>query len=308
MKRFRKILVFLGELDRAKTAVQFAMDLSERNQAELNVYSVIEDYSIPWLGSGSIEGLIEDKGAQIRDFIMSIAGDRFKGKIEVLTGTPFLEIVRKVQQQRYDLVIKPACGVDGPVRSMLFGSTAMHLIRKCPCPVWVVKDQKETGLSKVLIALSASRNHGQNDELDKQLLQLGTSLAERYQAKWEIAHAWRLFGESLLKSGRGNIKAEELEMHLNKEKLASWDRVQKLIESCDFTSAPAEIHIKKGYPSDVIPAVAESTNADVVVMGSLGRTGIAGLFMSNTAEEILNQINCSVMTIKPSGFISPVKE
>ncbi|MDH4124558.1 MAG: hypothetical protein OEW64_03880 [Gammaproteobacteria bacterium] len=33
---------------------------------------------------------------------------------------------------------------------------------------------------------------------------------------------------------------------------------------------------------------------------------MAGLFMGNTAETILNQIDCSVFTVKPPGFVGPV--
>jgi universal stress protein E len=42
-------------------------------------------------------------------------------------------------------------------------------------------------------------------------------------------------------------------------------------------------------------------------MGTLGRAGIAGLLIGNTAEKILHQVECSVMTVKPDGFVSPVK-
>jgi hypothetical protein len=42
-------------------------------------------------------------------------------------------------------------------------------------------------------------------------------------------------------------------------------------------------------------------------MGTLARTGIAGLFIGNTAEAVLHQVNCSVLTVKPEGFVTPVK-
>jgi len=41
-------------------------------------------------------------------------------------------------------------------------------------------------------------------------------------------------------------------------------------------------------------------------MGTVGRTGIPGLIMGNTAESILNNIGCSVLAVKPPGFVSPV--
>jgi nucleotide-binding universal stress UspA family protein len=45
---------------------------------------------------------------------------------------------------------------------------------------------------------------------------------------------------------------------------------------------------------------------DLLVMGSVCRTGIAGFLIGNTAEEVINQVDCSVLTLKPKGFITPV--
>jgi len=41
-------------------------------------------------------------------------------------------------------------------------------------------------------------------------------------------------------------------------------------------------------------------------MGTVGRIGIRGLFIGNTAEAILNQVECSVLAVKPPGFQTPV--
>jgi len=43
-----------------------------------------------------------------------------------------------------------------------------------------------------------------------------------------------------------------------------------------------------------------------VVMGTVARTGVPGFIMGNTAETILNHINCSVLAIKPQGFVTPI--
>ncbi len=57
----------------------------------------------------------------------------------------------------------------------------------------------------------------------------------------------------------------------------------------------------------MIPELADELDADLVVMGTVGRTGIAGLLIGNTAETILERIGCSVLAIKPSGFRSPIE-
>ena len=50
----------------------------------------------------------------------------------------------------------------------------------------------------------------------------------------------------------------------------------------------------------------ETDGIDTVVMGTMGRTGIAGLLVGNTAESILKRVACSVLTVKPEGFVPPV--
>jgi nucleotide-binding universal stress UspA family protein len=41
-------------------------------------------------------------------------------------------------------------------------------------------------------------------------------------------------------------------------------------------------------------------------MGTVGRTGIPGFFIGNTAEEVLQTTTASVLAVKPKDFISPV--
>jgi nucleotide-binding universal stress UspA family protein len=65
-------------------------------------------------------------------------------------------------------------------------------------------------------------------------------------------------------------------------------------------------HLIQGSAKQVIPQTAVSVEADLVVMGTLARAGVSGFFIGNTAETILEQLRCSVLAIKPPGFISPV--
>ena len=65
-------------------------------------------------------------------------------------------------------------------------------------------------------------------------------------------------------------------------------------------------HLVQGWARKEIPALAKRIEADLVVMGTVARTGVPGFIMGNTAETILNQIDCSVLAIKPPGFKTPV--
>ncbi|WP_268870400.1 universal stress protein [Marinobacter nauticus] len=51
----------------------------------------------------------------------------------------------------------------------------------------------------------------------------------------------------------------------------------------------------------------ENYDIDLIVMGTVGRVGIPGLIIGNTAESILEQAKCSVLAIKPEGFKTPIE-
>jgi nucleotide-binding universal stress UspA family protein len=70
---------------------------------------------------------------------------------------------------------------------------------------------------------------------------------------------------------------------------------------------PERIHLVKGSAAAVIPRLVLRKKIDVLVMGTVCRTGVAGFLMGNTAERVLGNVKCSVLTLKPDGFVTPVR-
>lgn len=67
------------------------------------------------------------------------------------------------------------------------------------------------------------------------------------------------------------------------------------------------LHLVRGNARDDIPALAARLGVNLLVMGTVARNGIEGLIIGNTAEVILNGIYCSVLAVKPDGFVSPLE-
>jgi universal stress protein E len=57
----------------------------------------------------------------------------------------------------------------------------------------------------------------------------------------------------------------------------------------------------------VIPDLAEHLQAGVVVLGTLGRTGISAAFIGNTAEHVIDHLKCDLLVIKPENFNCPIE-
>jgi len=64
--------------------------------------------------------------------------------------------------------------------------------------------------------------------------------------------------------------------------------------------------VEQGLPEDVIPSVVQELKAGLVILGTTGRTGISAVFIGNTAEHVIDKINCDVLALKPKGFVSPL--
>lgn len=82
--------------------------------------------------------------------------------------------------------------------------------------------------------------------------------------------------------------------------------LDEFVETLDAYHATIKKHVRWGTPWKEISHVAESLGADLFAMGTVGRSGIIGLLLGNTAEKVLGVCNCSILTAKPSDFVSPV--
>lgn len=80
----------------------------------------------------------------------------------------------------------------------------------------------------------------------------------------------------------------------------------KVLAIRHVTESERSIHMAAGAPGVVLPRLADRLDDDLIVMGTVGRTGLSGLIMGNTAESILRSVRCSVLAVKPEGFVTPV--
>jgi nucleotide-binding universal stress UspA family protein len=190
---------------------------------------------------------------------------------------------------------------------MLFGSTAMHLMRKCPCPVWVVKKGENERYDRIIAAVDPDPSDEQRNQLNFKIMDLATSLAKLEQSELLVVHAWSLYGETILRGGVGRMDREKIDKLVREAEAEHEEGLNNLLEKYDLQGLNHQVHLIKGTAGIVIPDVAEKERADLIVMGTLSRSGVAGFLIGNTAEKILQKVDCSVLALKPDGFATPVK-
>lgn len=315
MHRFKNILLFVGRESENREAFDRAVTVAERNRGELTAVTVIDRWPLDAermaevMPLWDVQELVSQAASEQLEKLTGVAGgDRVRVGARVLSGTPFLEITRAVLREQYDLVVMTAEG-EGGLRQPLFGSTSLHLMRKCPCPVWVIKPGQPNRFSRILAAVDTDPDtmNETQDAMNRKIMDLATSLAQREQSQLHIVHAWTMSGESLLRSPRTKVRPDQVDQWAREDKVQHRQPLHTLLAGYALEESDHRVHLIKGKPGLVIPVLAREQQIDLIVMGSVCRTGIEGVLVGNTAERVLQQVDCSVLTVKPDGVCSPVK-
>ena len=312
MKRFKNILLLVDQGAGDKAILRRAASLAETNRAQLTVVTVIEELPqdmrmlVAAITPMEIQELIVQERRKYLDRIVATLGrEGDQTGVQVLTGTPFLEIIRLVLRQKHDLVIKAAGGRSG-LQDRLFGSTSLHLMRKCPCPVWVMKPTWRERFHRILAAVDPVCGEEEENLLNIKIMDLATSLAKMEQSELHIVHAWDFRGEHLARV-RSMMSGESLNQLANQTRDRHKKGFDELIGNYSLKKLNHRLHFLQGNPAALITDLAAQHAVDLIVMGTVCRTGVAGFFIGNTAENLLQQVDCSVLTVKPEGFVSPVR-
>lgn len=298
-----RILVYTPSEDHRGRAVTLAAALARRTGATIQLVRVIEE-SATWPRGESAAEL----ETRLRDLMVAsetralqkIAASLNEGdeapiavELEVRWGVPWEVVLSLVERDGADLVLKPARGLSHSGR-VFFGATALHLFRRSPCPVWVVGDDGELP-RRILIAIDPSLDPTRR-EMASKLLAWGDSLRTATGAQVEVVSAWQAAGADLLKE---QLEPAEYNAYVDDALARAEQGLEALVQSHATGPSTTRCHLLAGSARDVIPEFAEDRGFDLVLVGTLGRTGLAGEILGETAEMILRGVRCSVLAVAP---------
>jgi universal stress protein E len=306
MKRFKNISL-IYECD--QSTLERAALLAKENHARLTIVHAIKEFPTSWQHL-----YVDDKPVDVKKLVMQDQQESLEEmasslhslgvhpKTRLLEGVPFVEIIRDVVENERDLVIMTVDKKPG-WREYFFGNTVSAMMRDCPCPVLALKPSGQKSFKKILVAVDPVLVGDSHDTLNKVILELASSLAELEDAELHVVNAWRLVGESMMR-GRLSLPKADVDRAVLHEFGKHRDLVQDLLVKNGITSQ--HVHLPKGDAVHAIPELVKELAADLLVMGTVCRTGIPGFIIGNTAEQVLGAVECSTLTVKPEGFVSPV--
>ena len=311
MERFKNILVATspGRLD--PPILGAAVSLAETNDARLTVMDVVAPLPA-WRKKIDVEGrvvdveaaILRDREERLRQLLEHIRGGADVEVVETV-GEPFIEVIRRVLDHAHDLVMVGEPVAERPDEPHL-SSGVMHLLRKCPVPVWVMRSGR-LGTGRVLALVDPDPDDPVSDGLNDLIMELAASLARRQGWELHLGHAWSLAGEATLRSSPYvELPGPMVDAMVRDTESLRLGQLNMLAIR-HVTKSERSIHMVAGTPGAVLPRLADDLDVDLIVMGTVGRTGLMGLVIGNTAETILRSVRCSVLAVKPEGFITPVK-
>ncbi|WP_372750331.1 universal stress protein [Litorivivens sp.] len=324
MRQFNSVLCIVDTEENSDEAILHSIKIAEDHQATITFVSTM-DASKLWYSTEhytyfdqSLQHLAEVKRSAIASRISEIS-PKVKANIEVLSGIGFLEIIRSVVTNQHDLVVK--CAEDVAWLERMFGSEDMQLIRKCPCPVLMLKPGHNDSFHRILATVDINEDVDEVEEvrvqaaLNNKVLEYGATMAMPELTEMHIGAAWEAYAEHFYRYGAfSRMPEEEVDRYVEQIRRERSDDLDQLVRKMEtmlgkdaVSYLQPRVHLAKGKPYKEIPKMVEKYDIDLIVMGTVGRVGIPGLIIGNTAESILEQVKCSVLALKPDGFETPVR-
>lgn len=307
MKKYQNILTVIDPTTEDQKALKRSIELANYTKATITAFLTIFDFSYEMttmLSSDERESMrktvINDRLLWIDKIVKELNPQDLTINIKVVwQNRPFEAIINEVLQHNHDIVIKGTHEHD-KLKSVIFTPTDWHILRKCPCPVLLVKDHLWPEQGNILAAINVGSDEDEHVSLNNKITKHANYLAETINANVHLVNSYP--GTPI------NIAIEIPEFNANEynETMLKHHETAMSAHCESYNIAKENTYIEEGLPEDVIEDVANRIDAELVILGTIGRTGLSATLIGNTAEHVLDRLNCDVLALKPDGYISPM--
>lgn len=307
-KPIRRILVAVKQVGgRASPTLQKAAQLARALHARVELFHAIsEPVAVDALAFAS-EGVGKYQArlrARYLKRLEAMADPLRRTGLDVTVGAewdfPVHEaVVRRAMQWDADLIVAER-HASRHIAPWLLRYNDWELLRHSPVPVLLVKTRGAYDSPKVLAAIDPSHAFAKTARLDDTILRTAVQVCATTRAQLHVVHAYV--------PELADVFAAELTMPdapvriMRNAEAQARSRFEKTLHTVRLGTLPrGRRHLIPRHPVDAIPQVVKAAGIDIVVMG-LVRSGLKGLFIGNTAEQLLDHLPCDLLIVKPPGF------
>lgn len=300
--QIRHALVVLDPASKAQPALERAAWFAERTGASLELFVCDYDQDLREFGPFDAEALdsarrrlIATHLRTLKDHARRLTARGLRVRVDAHWGHPLAAgILRKADACGADVIFKTTLYDEGLGRS-LFSNVDWSLIRASPTRLWLVKPRSPADGAPVVAAVDPLRAD-RAPSFDDRIIATAESLRAAFDGELEVFHAYDL-APALAMSSPSLITPlsapfSELTIVLRRR---HEEAVAKLIRRHTLPRFRLQIH--EGPAGRMMAAVCEHTNAGLIVMGALSRTGWPERYVGSTAEHVLDRLPCDVLIV-----------
>jgi nucleotide-binding universal stress UspA family protein len=212
-----------------------------------------------------------------------------KANYAVLHGRPADAILELIDRQRPDLVVVGTRG-NSEFTQALLGSVSAELVDRSPVPVLVAR---RSTLDRVVVAVDGSAIAAEAVATTRRWPFLATTTIRTLSVAAEPVMWWP---DEFTSGGRdrpAHVRDAAADTLLEHDTIAA-DAAAAL----RATGFDAQSEVGSGSPAPTIVAFVDEWKADLVIMGSHGRTGVTRLLLGSVARNVLHHASCSVLVVR----------
>lgn len=300
------LVVIDNDLD-TQPALSRALELASKTSAAITALMVAYDFSYEMttmLSPGERDAMrtavIKERTQWVEDLIAQY--DR-NIEIEVVVkwqSRPFEAIIRTAMAHHADIIIK-ASQTSDDLASVIFTPTDWHLMRKAPMPVLMVKEHAWPPQGNILAAVNVGTEDKEHAQLNEKLTEIAKDYAKLITGNVHLINAYPRAPISIA------IEIPEFDTEAYHESVKEHHEQEMAAHAKKFAVDIQRCHVEEGLPEDVVARKACELDAELVVIGTVGRAGLSAAFIGNTAEHVIDRLHCDVLAVKPDGFESPMQ-
>ena len=208
-------------------------------------------------------------------------------------------IIYYTLNNQIDLVVKATKKHDD-LASVIFTPTDWHLMRKCPRPVLLVKEHDWPEGGEIIAAVNVGSEDDEHAALNDKLTLIANDYASLLKGNVNLVNSYPSTPLNIA------IEVPEFDPDTYHDAVKNHHLKEMRNHALKYGVPENKCVVKEGLPEKVIPQVAKTLDAELVVIGTVGRVGISAALIGNTAEHVIDELNCDVLAIKPDGFVSPL--
>ncbi|CDT25391.1 conserved hypothetical protein [Vibrio coralliirubri] len=309
---FTKLLIPLVKEQEITPHLNNVLNIADKCSAKITLLMVIEGMNeLEEISKYSAKTLdILDKVtkiyyAQLKTLVreLRVKHTNIEFNTQVRIGIPFIEIIQCAREEQSDFIVIDSHR-EGKAQACQRGSTTLHLMRKSETPIWSTASKLHSS-KKILAAIDLDEQV--SPSLCEKIVSAAHSLCKVTDSELTLCHIWELESEGFLRkwSGYNDSDIDQLTEKMHSQRIK---KITTLMDNLFESDRSVKINIRliQGHAKDKLPEIIRQEAFDVTFLGSMSRAGIAGYLMGNKAEFWLNELDATVVTLKPDEFTSPI--